>query len=262
MPSPMTLPAGVTGTNCLAMFTGKLATLLMPVSRDQLDRVRAAHEQVEHVVGLVEEHGGLLPCLLLPPPVGELRRDHRVDVGAELGVAQQADGVAGLVEEFLQILGGHVHPFSSGVTSAGRWSRPGPGWSAPVLVSGDPVAVGGPRRGATARLVRPPVRAQSRSNARRGRVAPHTAGCRAASGHIGRARIRQMSHQRACVRESTAPPSVDRPDGAGAGARLPRVTGPAPPGPSRGPPRGPSPGAVAGWTDAARRSDAASATTT
>ena len=32
MPSPMTPPSGPTGTNCLAMFTGKLATLLMPVS--------------------------------------------------------------------------------------------------------------------------------------------------------------------------------------------------------------------------------------
>ena len=36
MPSPMTLPAGVTGTNCLAMFTGKLATLLIPVSEISL----------------------------------------------------------------------------------------------------------------------------------------------------------------------------------------------------------------------------------
>ncbi len=31
MPSPITCPAGVHGTNCLAMFTGKLATLLIPV---------------------------------------------------------------------------------------------------------------------------------------------------------------------------------------------------------------------------------------
>ena len=36
MPSPMTCPAGVHGTNCLAMFTGKLATLLMPVSEMSL----------------------------------------------------------------------------------------------------------------------------------------------------------------------------------------------------------------------------------
>jgi 4-hydroxybenzoate polyprenyltransferase len=32
MPSPMTLPAGVVGTNCLAMFTGKFATLLIAVA--------------------------------------------------------------------------------------------------------------------------------------------------------------------------------------------------------------------------------------
>ena len=32
MPSPMTPPSGDTGTNCLAMSTGKLAMLLIPVS--------------------------------------------------------------------------------------------------------------------------------------------------------------------------------------------------------------------------------------
>ena len=32
MPSPITWPAGVQGTNCLAMSTGKFATLLIPVS--------------------------------------------------------------------------------------------------------------------------------------------------------------------------------------------------------------------------------------
>ena len=36
MPSPMTSPSGVTGTNCLAMLTGKLATLLMPRSEISL----------------------------------------------------------------------------------------------------------------------------------------------------------------------------------------------------------------------------------
>ena len=32
MPSPITPPSGETGTNCLAVSTGKLAMLLMPVS--------------------------------------------------------------------------------------------------------------------------------------------------------------------------------------------------------------------------------------
>ena len=32
MPSPMTLPAGVVGTYCLAMSTGKVSTLLIAVS--------------------------------------------------------------------------------------------------------------------------------------------------------------------------------------------------------------------------------------
>jgi hypothetical protein len=36
MPSPTTFPAGVVGTYCLAMFTGKLATVLIAVSDTSL----------------------------------------------------------------------------------------------------------------------------------------------------------------------------------------------------------------------------------
>ena len=179
MPSPMTLPAGVTGTNCLAMFDREVGHAVDAGVGDQLDRVRAAHEQVEHVVGLVEEHGGLLPGLLLPPPVGELRGDHRVDVGAELGVAQQADGVAGLVEEFLQILGGHVHPFSSGVIFCGPVEPAGGLVAGPGLCRGIQSLVGDRDGGHR------PTGASAGSGALRGRtlggrVAPHTAGWRAA----------------------------------------------------------------------------------
>ena len=46
MPSPITWPAGVHGTNCLAMLTGKLATLLIPVSLDELERVRALKKKL------------------------------------------------------------------------------------------------------------------------------------------------------------------------------------------------------------------------
>ena len=36
MPSPITCPDGVHGTNCLAMLTGKFATLLIPTSETSL----------------------------------------------------------------------------------------------------------------------------------------------------------------------------------------------------------------------------------
>ena len=36
MPSPITWPAGVVGTNCLAMLTSKFATVLIPVSDTSL----------------------------------------------------------------------------------------------------------------------------------------------------------------------------------------------------------------------------------
>jgi hypothetical protein len=74
---------------------------------DQLDGPRAAHEEVDHVVGLVVEDGGLPPGPLLTAPVRELRRDHRVDVRAELGVAKQLHGVARLVQDLLEVLCAH-----------------------------------------------------------------------------------------------------------------------------------------------------------
>ena len=107
----MTPPLDAVGTNCFAVLTGKFAKLLMPVSRQQLQRVGSRHEEVHHVVRLVEEHGGLAPRLLLATPVRELGRHDGVDVGSELRVAQVLDGVPRLIEHFLQVAG-HVVPFN------------------------------------------------------------------------------------------------------------------------------------------------------
>ena len=49
--------------------------------REQFQGVRSFHRQIGHVVGLVEEHAGLLPRLRLVPPVGEFRRHAGIDVG-------------------------------------------------------------------------------------------------------------------------------------------------------------------------------------
>jgi hypothetical protein len=75
---------------------------------DQVDRAGAAQHQVHHVVRLVVEHDGLAPGALLAAPVRELGRDDRVDVGADLRVAQQLDGAVGRVEDFLQVA--RCHP--------------------------------------------------------------------------------------------------------------------------------------------------------
>jgi hypothetical protein len=110
---------------------------------DQLERVRPGDPRVVHVVRLVEEHRGLPPRLLLAPPVRELRGHHGVDVGAELGVAQQLDGVAGLVEKFLQVARGHVHPSSCLVSGLLLLARPRAGRErAPRFTLGLPRVVG------------------------------------------------------------------------------------------------------------------------
>jgi hypothetical protein len=74
---------------------------------EQLERIPTAHIQVHHVVRLVEEHGAVLPRPLLAAPVAEFRRDHRVDVGAELRVAQHLHGVPGLRQDLFQIARRH-----------------------------------------------------------------------------------------------------------------------------------------------------------
>ena len=62
--------------------------------REELQRVLAAHEQVDHVVRLVEQHAGLGPGALLVAPVGKFGRDDRVNVGADLRIAQHLDRIA------------------------------------------------------------------------------------------------------------------------------------------------------------------------
>ena len=81
-----------------------------------LQGIRALEEEVDHVVGLVEEHGGLAPGALLAAPVAELVGDDRVDVGADLRVAKQLDDVARLVEYLLEIAWRHD------VAPSSRWT--------------------------------------------------------------------------------------------------------------------------------------------
>jgi hypothetical protein len=71
---------------------------------EHLHRVRAFDVLLDHVVRLVVEHRGLLPRKLLVAPVGELARHHRVDVSADLRIAQHGDGVAGGAQHLLQVL--------------------------------------------------------------------------------------------------------------------------------------------------------------
>ena len=74
---------------------------------EQLEGVGPLDEQIHHVVGLIEEHAGLPPGLLLVAPVGEFGRDHRIDVGSDLRIAQHRDWIAGGLQRFFQVLVGH-----------------------------------------------------------------------------------------------------------------------------------------------------------
>jgi hypothetical protein len=45
---------------------------------EQVEGVGSRDGEVDHVIGQVEEHAGVLPCPLLITPVGELRGHTRV----------------------------------------------------------------------------------------------------------------------------------------------------------------------------------------
>ena len=75
--------------------------------RAELEGVRPLDVQVEHVVRLVEQHGGVTPRPLLVAPVRVFRRHHRVHVGADLRVAQHLGHVARPLNQALQILSAH-----------------------------------------------------------------------------------------------------------------------------------------------------------
>src|SRR5690606_39144366 len=61
---------------------------------EKLFRIRTFDRDFVHVVGLVEQHGGVAPCHLFGTPVGKFRCYYRVYVDTGLVVAQQIDRAA------------------------------------------------------------------------------------------------------------------------------------------------------------------------
>ena len=72
--------------------------------RNQLERIAPFDGQLRHVMRLVVQHHRLAPGALLVAPVGELIGHNRVDVGADLRIAQQLDRIAGVLEHAFQAL--------------------------------------------------------------------------------------------------------------------------------------------------------------
>ncbi len=71
----------------------------------QLQGARAFHQQVGHMVGLVEQNAGLLPGDLLVTPVGVFGRNARIGVGAGLLVTQKLGDVLFRTQDGFEIAG-------------------------------------------------------------------------------------------------------------------------------------------------------------
>jgi hypothetical protein len=67
----------------------------------QGDEVGAVEEQLRHVVRLVHDRHGRVPCSLLIAPVGELRRDRERERRPVL-VPEQFDGAADAIDRLLE----------------------------------------------------------------------------------------------------------------------------------------------------------------
>jgi hypothetical protein len=57
---------------------------MLLMARSEMSFSGTFDEQVNHVVRLVEQDGGVAPCALLIAPVRELRGNNRIDVCADL----------------------------------------------------------------------------------------------------------------------------------------------------------------------------------
>jgi hypothetical protein len=75
--------------------------------REQLQRVRTFDREIGHVIGLVEQHAGFLPGLLLVTPVGVFGRHTRINVRSGLLIAQQLDRILHAVQYVFQSFGSH-----------------------------------------------------------------------------------------------------------------------------------------------------------
>ncbi len=74
---------------------------------EQREGVGSAHVELDHVVALVEQHRGLGPGALLVAPVRILGRHARIDVRADLLVAQEVDDAADRIQLLLKGLFTH-----------------------------------------------------------------------------------------------------------------------------------------------------------
>ena len=88
----------------LGAVDGKIGEAVDRQMRQHLQGVRPLDHQLGHVVRLVEQHHGLAPCPLLVAPVGELVGHHRIDIGADLRIAQHVHRVRRFVEQLLEVL--------------------------------------------------------------------------------------------------------------------------------------------------------------
>ena len=78
----------------LGLVDGEVGEAVDAEIVEQLPRVGAFDEDVDHVMRLVEQDTAGAPGALLVAPVAEFRGDDGIDVGADLRIAQHLDRIA------------------------------------------------------------------------------------------------------------------------------------------------------------------------
>src|SRR5690606_38112883 len=110
----------VDGYELLGLVDGEIVERVDTKIARELQRVRTFNSEIGHVIGLVEEHAGVLPGPLFVAPVGEFCRNAGINVWSRLLVAKKMDRVAAFAQHVLERSDCH-HNSSLAARSPCRW---------------------------------------------------------------------------------------------------------------------------------------------
>jgi hypothetical protein len=80
---PDDVPLVIAGDELLGLVRAEVLKRVDSEVGQQFQRIRTLHVHVGHVIRLVKQNAGLLPCALLIPPIGVLARHYRIHVGSD-----------------------------------------------------------------------------------------------------------------------------------------------------------------------------------
>jgi hypothetical protein len=117
------VPAVAARRKLLGAVHRKIREAVRRKGRKHLERIGALDVDIRHVVGLVKENRGLAPSALLVAPIRIFGRDYRIDVRADLRIAQQRHRIPSGSKQILQTLLAHRNSPCAVPRTGGQFAR-------------------------------------------------------------------------------------------------------------------------------------------